>query len=216
VPLSIEKAAKLCDLNESESNIVSSLAKSIECYQQLPDFSQQKRKYWTATLRPFLARILPNPSPPVPFNETWNLLYRSIYKYLLNDPDLVNSSSVFVFDLASHLEGCLVALTRATQTAIPKRPTFGEQVKMLRNGGIIGSKLAEQLFAFNEVALIPIKHVEQAILHGVQDPEEPSYTAIDMSLALMCTRKLSMRLFQLLSKNGVKLPHEWPLLTQGN
>jgi hypothetical protein len=214
MPISMRQVAILCGLSENESNIAKSLAESIEHYQHLPDFSEQKRDYWKTTLRPFLAGILPNPTPLVPFNETWNLLYRAIYKYLLNRSDLVNISSKFVFDLASHLEGCLVCLTRATHTATPKRPKFGDRVKALRNSSIIGTDLAEQLFAFNKVALIPIKHAEEAIRQGVQDPDEPSYAPIDMCLALMCTRILSIQLFQLLSEHGVKPPHEWPLLTE--
>lgn len=137
-------------------------------------------------------------------------IYRPLY-YLhmyANTRHFKENTRIFLINASSHLEGCLLWLTKAPpRYRSPSKP-FGRLVIGLLEEGILSKELANQLLKFNRLVNVPAKHIT-AFFKPDSRIDERTFTCFDASLAFMAMRKLSIELFRLLQVRDVCLPQGW-------
>jgi hypothetical protein len=139
---------------------------------------------------------------------------RSVYRPLFYVADYAGKthfeehSRIFIDNACSHIEGCLLWLTRSSVKYESPQVPFGPLVYKLWKDGRITKELAGQLLKFNEVVNVPSKHQTVQDFLGLS-LEERSFSVLDAALSFVMMRKLSMQLFAILKQNGVTLPGEW-------
>ena len=137
-------------------------------------------------------------------------IYRPLY-YLhmyANTRHFKENTRIFLINASSHLEGCLLWLTKTPpRYRSPSKP-FGRLVIGLLEEGILSKELADQLLRFNKLVNVPAKHMT-AFFQPHSRIDKRTFTCSDASLVFMAMRKLSIELFKILQKRGIGLPQGW-------
>jgi hypothetical protein len=138
-------------------------------------------------------------------------IYRPLY-YLHTFADTRNFKQftrIFLIMASSHLEGCLLWLTKTPPKyrGSSSKP-FGQLVVELLGERILSRELADQLLKFNRLFNVPAKHMA-AFYRPHSRTDERTFTCFDASLAFMAMRKLSIELFKILQTRGIYLPQVW-------
>lgn len=127
-------------------------------------------------------------------------VYRTIY-YLTNAKAYEDSSRHMINMMGGHLEGLLYFLDE------PNRLSLGPKIHRLKKKHLISETLASQLLDFNGIYRRS-KHMSgDNLLPKRLDIR--TFSTFDTLLCLFVMRRLSMRLFSLLSENGISLPQQW-------
>jgi hypothetical protein len=137
-------------------------------------------------------------------------IYRPLY-YLhmyANTRHFKQNSRIFLIMASSHLEGCLLWLTKTPPRFRGSSKPFGQLVVELLGEGILSKELADELLRFNRLFNIPSKHMT-AFFQPHSRIDERTFTCFDASLAFMVMRKLSIELFKILQMRGMHLPQGW-------
>jgi hypothetical protein len=137
-------------------------------------------------------------------------IYRPLY-YLHMYADtrhFKENTRIFLINASSHLEGCLLWLTKTPPKYRSPSKSFGPLVIGLCEEGILSKELADQLLKFNKLVNVPAKHMT-AFFQPHSRIDERTFTCFDASLAFMAMRKLSIELFKILQIRGICLPQGW-------
>jgi hypothetical protein len=133
------------------------------------------------------------------------LYYLHMYAYTRHFKE---NTRIFLINASSHLEGCLLWLTKTPpRYRSPSKP-FGRLVNGLLEEGILSEELADPLLRFNRLVNVPAKHMT-AFYKPHSRIEERTFSCFDASLAFMAMRKLSIELFKILYIRGIHLPQGW-------
>jgi hypothetical protein len=165
------------------------------------------RKYDT---RPLIAEILPRDWES---NRKHTLKPREVYRpflYLrMRCNDRPPETRYLIHLTGLHLEGCLKWLAQSTPEFPAKllSQPFGGLVIQLRKQGTLHATLAKDLLEFNSIVNVPAKHIIATTISPELDKR--TFSVLDVSLAFVMMRKLSMQLFDILRSRGVAVPQEW-------
>lgn len=119
-----------------------------------------------------------------------------------------DTTRIFLINASSHLEGCLLWLTKTPPRFRGSSVPFGGLVYELHKAKILSEGLANQLLIFNSLFNVPAKHMTTYFRpHSRLD--ERTFSCLDASLGFLAMRKLSIELFSILQKKGINLPHYW-------
>lgn len=137
-------------------------------------------------------------------------IYRPLY-YLhmyANTRHFKEHTRIFLNNASSHLEGCLLWLTKTPPRYRSSSKPFGPLIIGLLEEGILSKELADQLLRFNRLVNVPAKHMT-AFFQPHSRIDERTFSCFDASLAFMAMRKLSIELFKMLQIRGICLPQGW-------
>jgi hypothetical protein len=137
-------------------------------------------------------------------------IYRPLY-YLhtyANTRNFKDNTRIFLNMASSHLEGCLLWLTKTPPRYRSSSKQFGSLVIGLLEEGILSKELADQLLKFNRLVNVPAKHMT-AFFKPHSRIDERTFTCFDASLAFIAMRKLSIELFKMLQIRSICLPQGW-------
>jgi hypothetical protein len=125
-----------------------------------------------------------------------------------NTRNFKDNTRIFLNNASSHLEGCLLWLAKTPpKYRSPSKP-FGQLVLGLLEEGILSKVFADQLLRFNRLVNVPAKHMT-AFFQPHSRIDERTFSCFDASLAFIVMRKLSIELFKILQKKGIRLPQGW-------
>lgn len=152
-------------------------------------------------------------------NRTYTIPPRDVYRplyYLHTYADKGHFSEItrlYVSMTGQHLEGCLKHLVKNTPELSRKllNLPLGALVKKLKAERLLPQILSDQLLDFNSAFYIPAKHMsaQEPIDELRDDLHKRTFSILDAALALLIMRKLSIQLFSLLMKRGIRLPKRW-------